>query len=596
MSLPAGERKTVGSPGLHATEAPPIGLRFSERMTGRVRWVDGREPSEQSLMLTPTVTFDDLGRMLADPAHRGRFAGTAKLGCTELRIANGHFNLLPVAPERVELRTMRYVGRLVSPSGDAHTFVGVKEIRNHPGFHLWPDTTTLYLALYRGRWARADAVAGYGILRIAPADFLRQLATFRVTNAPTFAQRFDALTDFARFFGGVLFDTCGRLVARARPVVSDLPRRRPRPTPAERGKPVWIPTGDGRHVRLVRQRPQGATKGPVILSPGFGMSSLCYTLDTIETNLCDFLCREGYDVWLFDYRASPDLPAAGTDFTIDDIALWDYPAAVQFVLDQSRPSDGQVQMVVHCVGSMSLLMSLLAGQLAGQVRSLVCSQLGLHPIAGRLNEIKAGLGLAGLLYALGMRRADADYHEGQWDDWAVDKVLRLYPSMERCNNPACRRIFYIFGESYLHSQLNAPTHDAIRDMFGTTSLHALRHLALMLRRKEVVDRYGDDVYFGRLDRLRLPILFLHGEKNQEFLPDATLETVNLLSRTNGRNPETGKEWYKRTVIPRYGHLDCFIGRDAARDVFPLIRDHLNENPPKDPAASRRPGESRPAPR
>jgi hypothetical protein len=28
------------------------------------------------------------------------------------------------------------------------------------------------------------------------------------------------------------------------------------------------------------------------------------------------------------------------------------------------------------------------------------------------------------------------------------------------------------------------------------------------------------------------------------------------------------------VVPDYGHLDLVIGKDAARDVYPLVREHL----------------------
>jgi predicted alpha/beta hydrolase len=86
---------------------------------------------------------------------------------------------------------------------------------------------------------------------------------------------------------------------------------------------------DGVRPRLTRYR--GGAKGPVILSPGFGTSRLAFLIDTVETNLPEYLYAHGYDVWLLDYRASPDLPSAGTQFTVDDIATKDYPAAVNTV-------------------------------------------------------------------------------------------------------------------------------------------------------------------------------------------------------------------------------------------------------------------------
>ena len=70
------------------------------------------------------------------------------------------------------------------------------------------------------------------------------------------------------------------------------------------------------------------------------------------------------------------------------------------------------------------------------------------------------------------------------------------------------------------------------------------------------------------DRLAIPITFIHGEKNECFLPESTERSVRRLSEVNGA------QFYRRQVIHGYGDIDCILGRDAARDVFPLIADHL----------------------
>ena len=122
--------------------------------------------------------------------------------------------------------------------------------------------------------------------------------------------------------------------------------------------------------------------------------------DTVDTNLPEYLYANGYDVWLFDYRASPDLPSASTLFSLDDIAQKDYPAAIAKVREISGAPT--VQMMVHCVGSMTFLMSMMSG-LEG-VRQAVCSQLGLFPVTSTMNQVKAGMHAAGFLLALGRRR------------------------------------------------------------------------------------------------------------------------------------------------------------------------------------------------
>ena len=59
-------------------------------------------------------------------------------------------------------------------------------------------------------------------------------------------------------------------------------------------------TGDGVQLRLTRF--PGGVRGPVILAPGFGTSSLAFLIDTIDTNLTEFLYAHGYDVWLVELR------------------------------------------------------------------------------------------------------------------------------------------------------------------------------------------------------------------------------------------------------------------------------------------------------
>ena len=73
-----------------------------------------------------------------------------------------------------------------------------------------------------------------------------------------------------------------------------------------------------------------------------------------------------------------------------------------------------------------------------------------------------------------------------------------------------------------------------------------------------------------LERLALPICFIHGQENNCFLPESTERTVAKLSARNGAL------LYERHVIPKYGHIDCIFGKTAAADVFPLIVAHLDK--------------------
>jgi cholesterol oxidase len=125
---------------------------------------------------------------------------------------------------------------------------------------------------------------------------------------------------------------------------------------------------DGVRLRLARHR--GGSRGPVMLVHCIGVSSGMYTLDSIGTNLRDYLVDAGYDVWLLDFRFSIRLPEAARPHSFDDVARRDYPAAVRAV----RSATGRdVQVVAHGVGASTLTMALLAG--VQGVKSAVCSQV-----------------------------------------------------------------------------------------------------------------------------------------------------------------------------------------------------------------------------
>lgn len=348
------------------------------------------------------------------------------------------------------------------------------------------------------------------------------------------------------------------------PDTGSAPRER---RPLRCGEPTVFefPTPDGITLRLTRF--EGGTKGPVILSPGFGTSSIAYTLDTVETNYPEYLYEHGYDVWVLDYRASPLLPSSSTQFTLDDIARYDYPAAVDKVRAESGADS--VQIMAHCVGSLTMLMSLGLG-LQG-VRSAVSSQLTLHPRAGALNQLRAGIFAADLISAVGIDVLTTDVDDDpSFLESVYDKALAFYPEGdEPCDRPFCRRVAFTFGESYDHEQLNEATHDHIDEAFGDANITTLRHVTKILREHHAVSWDGEHDYLDDVANLRLPIAFIHGENNRLFLPEGSELTYDFLRENNGPDD------YTRHVIPGYAHMDCFIGKDAATDVYPVVTAELD---------------------
>lgn len=557
--------------------APPaLGIRFTETMQGYISTeitddyqaaaARGRE-LDSPFSFTLTIVSEDLDRMLADPECAARMLGTVHapaLSPEPLTVTEGVFNLFVDDPDRVGGRLMRYRMKLTTEAGRHYYFSAFKTIYHDRGLDAWSDTTTLYVTGYEGD-SDAGPVLAKGILTIHPEDFATQLTTMDVLGATSAAQRLATVARFGRFFAGSLFDVYGGVAAPLeRFDVAAAPRkRRPLRVPAPEIHPFV--TTDG--VQLLLTRYRGGAKGPVVLSHGLGVSSRIFAMDTIETNLLEFLTAHGYDVWLLDYRASIELPASAGRFTGDDVARYDYPAAIATVRAVSGAAT--VQTVVHCFGASTFFMAMADG-LPG-VRSVVCSQVATHLICPPMTRLKSSLYLPQLLDRIGVDSLSAyTDSNANWLSRLYDRALDAFPDdrEEKCNSAVCHRITFMYSLLYEHDQLNTATHDALHEMFGTANIDVLEHLAVMVRAGGLRTASGQDSYLPHLDRLAVPIAFIHGAENGCFLPESTEQTMQALQQRNGAH------LYRRHVIPDYGHIDCIFGRRAARDVFPLILEHL----------------------
>jgi cholesterol oxidase len=140
---------------------------------------------------------------------------------------------------------------------------------------------------------------------------------------------------------------------------------------------------------------------------------------------------------------------------------------------------------------------------------------------------------------------------------------------ERSRNATSNRITALYGQLYESAQLNSLTFEsALPEMFGEANIAAFKQLARIARKGTIVDADGGDTYMPYLERMAIPVTFIHGELNRCFLPESTARTVAKLSEHNGAG------LYDRHVIPGYGHIDCIFGKTAATDVYPLILAHL----------------------
>lgn len=578
----------AATPPVPPLRSEPMGLRFTETMKGffSTKVTDDYQKGEtqgekdgSSFQFTLTIISDDLNQMVTDASHSARMMGVCvapALSPNPLTASDGQFHLFITDPNAVDTRLMTYDMKMTSQEGKVFTFHGFKVIRNDGLQNIWRDTSTLFITISDSSGPVPGKVLGKGMLIIEPEDFATQMTTMEVTNAATPIDQLTGATKFGEFFAGVLFDIYGSALSIANEFKPDPAPRKRRPLRLCAPEVYDFPASDGTMLRLTRYK--GGTKGPVLLSPGYGTSTLAYTIDTVDTNFPEYLYANKYDVWLFDYRASPALPSAKTAFTLDDIATKDYPAAVAQMREVSGAPD--IQVMVHCVGSMTFLMGMLSGEVQG-IRSAVCSQLSFYPVSPPENNVKAAFNVGNFLQLLGQQTVTTNVTSDNWKDWITDAVLKLNVNGPPCNSAVCRRIWTIYGEVYGHDQLNEATHDAIHEMFGIAGITAFDHLLLMIRTGHIVDHNGNDVYMPHMDRLKIPLTFLQAARNHLFLPQGTQESFQLLCSKNG------PRLYELITVPNYSHMDCFIGKNAAQDIYPIIVSQLDAH--NQPSAATAPG-------
>jgi pimeloyl-ACP methyl ester carboxylesterase len=326
-----------------------------------------------------------------------------------------------------------------------------------------------------------------------------------------------------------------------------------------------VPTSDGTEVRLTRYK--FGTKGPLVLAPGYGNAARAFAIDTVPKNWVQYLGEHGYDVWLFDYRASPDLKASHTQFTVDDIAMRDWPAAIERVRNET--GHDEVQAMGHCVGGLSLFMAVGGGM--GGLRSATFSSLAGHPIPTPGNQARAHARLATLFKLLGIKRLDVEYDPTRVDGKVIETVMKTLPFRHIYDDPVARRIYFVYGDVYDYENINQPTMtDAVPSFFGGGNMTFFEHISVMIRAGEARDAHGRNAYWANLENFDFPINFITGEHNKMFVPKGLQRSYDTLRRAHG--PKN----YTHHVVDGYAHLDLWLGANAERDVWPTALAELEK--------------------
>ncbi|MGV9420789.1 alpha/beta hydrolase [Streptomyces sp. NPDC003674] len=332
--------------------------------------------------------------------------------------------------------------------------------------------------------------------------------------------------------------------------------------------------GDGVRLGLTRIGPGDPGRPAVLLLHGHTASADMFLLPETR-NLVDVLLDEGYEPWLLDWRGSRRLPynETGGRYTYDDVALYDIPGAVARV--RERIGDRPLFVVAHCIGSLTLSMSMAAGLVPG-LAGVVSQGVFLTPkLAGRTS---LRMSVAGELLKTRIDHIPVDIRKvGLWSKYTP--LFALASRKASCPDPTCQILHnsaWGTGASlFVHENLDPATHDRLAELLGPAPLWILPHLRRIELARTVVRWHDTDHRYRALPpnaldaagRIDTPVLLLSGSENGLWLDSQKL-CHEVLSR---RQPQLDVSY---TEIPGYGHLDPFLGRGAALDVFGHVLEFL----------------------
>ncbi|KAH9904732.1 glucose-methanol-choline oxidoreductase [Xylariomycetidae sp. FL2044] len=561
-----------------------------------------------------------------DPAHKALLTGTfvcPTLPGSPFMVQRGDFNLFLLDHKAPGTRNLTYDFDMRGINGDRLHFHGYKVVDSSVALspvQFWKSTSTLYVTITKRLSEReiSDSnaedpgqlgqVVAKGIMRIQPQDFLSEVMTLTPTGSGLL-QKAASVANFLTFFTR---KSLSLFMAPFTPLqypsqtytgfVNDTPPTRSFKIKARdgviTGLHMWEPT----------HKTEDMPVRNLFMIPGASVDQQIFALPTIRYHAVNYLTRAGYRVFVTVHRIGA-LMVAQNHWTTFDARL-DIKACLEYIREhyadgnsQASPDGvngerhdgggnshgdddkGKTYVIAHCMGSVAFAAGLLDGTIPARwIKGVTCSQVFMNPIWNTMNMIK--------ILAMPVP-ADRVYRMlcGHWfscstskDDSllqrALNEALRLMPDERRelCNNASCHRTTLVFGRCWNHRNLNEATHRQIDRFFGGVNMTLLH---LLMRQGFEGGTMSNAPLCERLDtpanvrKLRgIPFLLFVGRDNAVLSPASTEKTYEVLTDAFGTRRDDGVQ-YRRRVVPDYGHLDCWMGRNAWKDVYPFVREEVD---------------------
>jgi pimeloyl-ACP methyl ester carboxylesterase len=316
----------------------------------------------------------------------------------------------------------------------------------------------------------------------------------------------------------------------------------------------FAPASDGWKIAVLRYRPANGAPArgpPVLLVHGIAANGYNFDL-TPERSLARHLSGQGRDVWVVELRGRglstrPRLFSRERyDWCFDEYVERDLPAAAAAV-KRATGQDG-LQVVAFSTGALAAYAWLTAPRCEARVTAL-CA------LAGPTSFKRTSRALSARLLR------SVRWLRHRW-------LMRLFaPVMGYVR---------LSPLSIIHNPENVE---------GTLQRRAMVNLIANFARNELL-QYADWIqndtfrsidhrrdYRADLPRLVLPVLFVAGPRDALAPPDAVKATFEAVGASDKRFVLCSRA---QGFKVNYGHFDLLVGREAPREVYPLVAGWLAE--------------------
>ena len=574
-----------------------------------------------------SVQSFDIRAMVREPEHSALLTGTfvcPTIPGSPFMVHRGQFHLFLMDAKAPGTRNLTYDFDMTGIDGKMVHFHGYKVVDSSVALApvaFWKATSTLYVTVTKiseehssgengdvdgesigarrnrehekgcgcGEAWRHEEVLAKGMMYIKPTDFASQILTMTPTGSSVFQKIWSAtkfLTYFTRRSLSLFLTPFTQLqypTTTYTGYINDTPAKESFVIVARDGvttrmhmwEPTYIPKDENGNDQEVKN---------LFMIPGAAVDHQIFALPTIPFNAVNYFCRAGYRVFVSVHRIGQLVVARNQHTTFD--ARLDLRADLEHIREHFGKE--KIYTIAHCMGSVAFSAGLLDGTIpSGWILGVTCSQVFMNPIWNTGNMLKMKLGpvpadelykkLAGDWFSCSSSRDDSLVQRG------LNQFLRIWPDerAELCNNVSCHRCTLVFGRCWNHRNLNEATHRQIDRFFSGVNITLLNllmkqgaegHVMTNQPKTEILDTPAN------IQKLAgIPFLLWVGGDNAVLSPEATQRTYEILCDTFGRSTEGqhGMLQYRRRVVPGYGHLDGWMGRNAWKDVYPFVREEVD---------------------